>query len=413
MDLIEKLWGISKKTAKKLYDVGIETIESVVSIDVSEVSKAIGVRETYLKVASSIAKEVSSDYVETIGPKTLTISRKIYGVGTDTGLLLYSLGIKDITDVTEDLQLTFPAMQEYFEEKFEKIKSQVQLSLIPGLTSRNGYELVKGEFTSLDDLAGSTATKIVSVCKDVSKEQADLWISMASKIVSAGILNYKKAGELLLAQKIKGIGPEFAAILYCLNIKSLENLICRLSFDTRNTYFPWVKDWQIENWIKQALDLHANMIGVAGSESEGYYPYGMNEAEFWESVRNPGGGITAKVCGDIAEQRQKDNYGSEGGVDDEADAFRHALWNCCMTMGIGEVEAEAFANAHEKFESPDSKSSEMDKYNNRVGRKLHSDPENVLGPGDWSGMDCEDRVKEAISRGNLVKLDSQGNLIKC
>lgn len=404
MDLIEKLWGISKKTAKKLYDSGIKTIESVASMDVSAVSKDIGVGEHYLNVASSIAQKVSSDFVETIGPKTITISRKIYGVGTDLGLLLYSLEVKDITDVTEDLQLTFPAMQEFFERKFEKIKYQVQLSLIAGLTSRHGYELVKGRVTSLGNLAGSTATKIASVCK-VSTEQAQLWIDMASKLVSADILNYKKAGELLLAQKIKGIGPEFAAILYCLDVKSLENLICRFSFDIRDTYLPWVKDWQIESWIKQALDLHADMIGIAGSKSsEGYYPFGMKPSEFWHSVRHPLDALVVWNCKEDAYEKvdayKKDHPGLTG-FDDEADAFRHAYWSSCMTAGIGAVEAKSFADAHEDWEGNPKEKKEMDQQNNEIGRKLVSDPKSVLGPGDWNGMSWEDLVKEAINKGKL------------
>jgi predicted flap endonuclease-1-like 5' DNA nuclease len=400
MGLLKKLWGIGKKAEKELYDRGVETIESVAAMDVPVVSAAIGVGADYLIVASSIARNVSSDFVETIGPKTLTISRKIYGVGTDIGLLLYSLGVKDITDVTEDTQLTFPAMQEYFERKFEKIKSQVQLSLIPGLTSRNGHELVNGGFSSLADLAGSTAARITSICRGVSTEQANSWISMASKLASAGIRNYKKAGELPLAKKIRGIGPEFAATLYGLGINSINDFIGRISSDIRDTYFDWVEDSSLTDWINQALSQHALTLGITGT-STGYYPYGMNSSEFWTAVFNPSDAMDAKECSDEAFAKTAENYPTMSAHNDVADAFRHAYWNCCLTRKVDAEEAKKFADAHEDFEDNPANEKAMDLFNNQVGRNLGSDPESVLGAGNWGDMSCEDLVKEAIRQNKL------------
>lgn len=57
------------------------------------------------------------------------------------------------------------------------------------------------------------------------------------------------------------------------------------------------------------------------------------------------------------------------GIDDESDAFRHALWNAYMVSSMGTVKAEEFASNHEISASQDS-GREMDLHNNKIGREI-------------------------------------------
>ena len=54
------------------------------------------------------------------------------------------------------------------------------------------------------------------------------------------------------------------------------------------------------------------------------------------------------------------------------DAHRHAYWNSAMCSRISYSWARNFANAHES-ESPNNTETEMDYYNNNIGRRICSD----------------------------------------
>lgn len=52
-----------------------------------------------------------------------------------------------------------------------------------------------------------------------------------------------------------------------------------------------------------------------------------------------------------------------------ADAFRHAYWNCLMTRDIGAEQAKQVARNHEAYGSGPENENQMDRHNNKEGRK--------------------------------------------
>jgi hypothetical protein len=80
--------------------------------------------------------------------------------------------------------------------------------------------------------------------------------------------------------------------------------------------------------------------------------------------------------------------------DNEADAFRHALWTYLMTRDIGSVGAKRWHDAHEISEPNDPGVRMMDVFNSRVGIQLALDPDN-------RERKPEDVIREALSGGKL------------
>lgn len=80
--------------------------------------------------------------------------------------------------------------------------------------------------------------------------------------------------------------------------------------------------------------------------------------------------------------------------DNDADAFRHALWNYLMTKMMGEKNAKHFADGHENIPNNPKGSKEMDLFNNAVGRALAKDPKN-------KNKKDIDVILEALKKGQL------------
>ena len=95
-----------------------------------------------------------------------------------------------------------------------------------------------------------------------------------------------------------------------------------------------------------------------------------------------------------AMKRTSEKYRS-GGHNNEADAYRHALWNFLMARKFGKEQAEKWANAHEEFSDNPDKEKEMDLHNNQIGRNLATNPEEILGKGDWKNKSFNDLFEEA------------------
>lgn len=76
-------------------------------------------------------------------------------------------------------------------------------------------------------------------------------------------------------------------------------------------------------------------------------------------------------------KKTKEKYPDIGSRNNEADAYKHAIWNYLMSQSIGKDRAKAFADAHEV--SGDNSEAEllMDLYNNQVARDLPRGPNSV------------------------------------
>ncbi|WP_146007714.1 MULTISPECIES: hypothetical protein [unclassified Brachybacterium] len=113
------------------------------------------------------------------------------------------------------------------------------------------------------------------------------------------------------------------------------------------------------------------------------------------------------------EQRYGDSQGNdphvpEGGApfnDDHADAFRHAYVNALSARDHGQAWATDYWTAHERIPGNDAAREAMDLYNNEVGRRIAAE-----NPGA-SDAELADLVEQAVANGEMVVIDSQGNLV--
>ncbi|QLH06079.1 DUF6973 domain-containing protein [Nitrosopumilus ureiphilus] len=136
----------------------------------------------------------------------------------------------------------------------------------------------------------------------------------------------------------------------------------------------------------------------------GYYGGGPNADEWWTSFWNPYDAYIANTKANQALKKTQEKFPS-GGHNDDADAYRHALWNCLMARQIGASEAKKFGDAHENYDGNPENEKEMDLHNNKKGRDLATDPESVLGPppaGErWQDKECSELVEKALNEGKL------------
>ena len=91
--------------------------------------------------------------------------------------------------------------------------------------------------------------------------------------------------------------------------------------------------------------------------------------------------------------------------DDHNDAFRHAYWNALMTRNIGEDFAHDYGYAHERVPGNTPNREAMDLYNNTVGQRIAAfNP--FASEEELAGL-----VEAAVRNGEMVVLDSSGNLV--
>ena len=80
--------------------------------------------------------------------------------------------------------------------------------------------------------------------------------------------------------------------------------------------------------------------------------------------------------------------------DNEADAFRYALWSFRITRELGAEAAKRFGDAHEITHAGPAGELLMDLYNNNAGRQMALDPRNRDRPP-------EEVILEALRAGRL------------
>lgn len=109
-------------------------------------------------------------------------------------------------------------------------------------------------------------------------------------------------------------------------------------------------------------------------------------------------------------QSQRGNFANERDFntwarnDGHNDGFRHAYWNALMTKHFGADWTKNFTNAHEGAGDNPADREAMDLYNNEVGRNIATANPNA------SDEELAALVQQAMDRGELVVIDSNGNL---
>lgn len=87
-------------------------------------------------------------------------------------------------------------------------------------------------------------------------------------------------------------------------------------------------------------------------------------------------------------------YTGARGHNDNADAFRHALWNAFMVKRIGYAEAKKWADAHEDYPNNPELEKRMDLHNNNLGRSLYTYTQN---------HNLADKIRQAIRNGKGLR----------
>ena len=99
---------------------------------------------------------------------------------------------------------------------------------------------------------------------------------------------------------------------------------------------------------------------------------GINPVEKELAKKDPIGAYKGNKAKEIANQYQQELYPNTCRKDaNQANAFKHAMWNAVMTDMIGEERAKQFADAHEEpwlEKQPDLCA--MDHYFNEIGRQI-------------------------------------------
>ena len=238
--VIEKLWGIGKKTSQKLGKLGIRSFADVVQMDTEYIAKKVGRPSDELEISKHIARSYTHDFLAIVTERDIPIAQKTWGVSLEQGLYLVTSGIRDIGDIREDTEITTDRLPPRLISQLEPLKPQTELTLVRGLTSKHArYLVTRGDFSSLSDLAASSSKEVRKIIDWVPTSRIKTWIENAELLLDVDIRDYHKAGNLLLTREIRGIGPEMGAFLYSIGIRNVQDL-SEMDDSIREKYFPWI-----------------------------------------------------------------------------------------------------------------------------------------------------------------------------
>ncbi len=238
--VIEKLWGIGRKTSKKLVKLGIKSFADVVEMDTELIAGKVGRPSNELEISKHIAKSYTHNFLSRVTERDIPIAWKTWGVSLEQGLYLMTSGIRDIGDIREDTEIITDGLPPRLMSQLEPLKPQTELALVQGLTSKHArYLVTRGDFSSLSDLAASSSRKVRKIINWVPTSRIRTWIENAELLISVNIRDYHKAGNLPLSREIRGIGPEMGAFLYSIGIRNIQDL-SKMDDNIREKYFPWI-----------------------------------------------------------------------------------------------------------------------------------------------------------------------------
>jgi len=266
--VIEKLWGIGRKTSKKLGKLGIRSFADVVQMDIEYIAEKVGRPSNELEISKRIAKSYTHDFLTIVTERDIPIARKTWGVSLEQGLYLVTSGIRDISDIREGTKILTDGLPPRLTSQLEPLKPQTELTLVHGLTSKNArYLVTRGDFLSLSDLAASSSSKVRKIIDWVPVSRIKNWIENAKLLLNVDIRDFHKASNLPLSREIRGIGPEMGAFLYSIGIKNIQDL-SEMNDSIREKYFPWIYfplfQGKCPAWVREHLYIrYLSQLGVS------------------------------------------------------------------------------------------------------------------------------------------------------
>jgi hypothetical protein len=156
--------------------------------------------------------------------------------------------------------------------------------------------------------------------------------------------------------------------------------------DGMTTYPSGVTGWLAERFGLEPQEVtasearHLDDIGLAGAaDAYGIYRTALHDAE--------------------------QVFDGQGLTDGHSDAFRHAYWNAMLANRFGQDWTTGYTTAHERVDSNAATAEAMDLHNNEVGRRIAAEHPDA-GPDELKRY-----VQEAVERGDLVVVNSEGRLV--
>lgn len=132
--------------------------------------------------------------------------------------------------------------------------------------------------------------------------------------------------------------------------------------------------------------------------------YKINKAEAILAAANPVVATFVYGTAEKATTRVAELFTSPNADHHNGNAFKHAYWNALMTghLLIGETWAKKWGDAHEEA-STDPLATEMDLFNNAVGRQVYKDvaKDKILLPSD---SDLSNEILKRIKDGKLKRI---------
>lgn len=250
---------------------------------------------------------------------------------------------------------------------------------------RDDFGVQQGDRTEAEhtaDVAGARGTTAAALRVEYLGLQADLDTGAGdvSKILHAG----PDLGQVLLAYYDPDTGggkPSLADILRTYQVRDDPD--------------------GMEHWPPWPMSMFVDQVNVTGTEAHMLNNLGLLALQDMQGMKdnafNTADSRVPPVDGDPNDDVDAHN-------DNHNDAYRHAYWNSLMTRRFGEEWTEDYTNAHEGVPGNSQVREAMDLYNNEVGRRIA-----VENP-DATEAEIQGLVKDALDNGELVVVDSNGNL---
>jgi hypothetical protein len=134
----------------------------------------------------------------------------------------------------------------------------------------------------------------------------------------------------------------------------------------------------------QSLDINSPDAQAPRAEEFKFDPNGPGH--FGAAMRDPLGFPYQVFAALGAWKKTAEKYPGVLSRDNEADAYKHAMWNYLMAQTVGKDRAKAFADAHEVSVPNATAEQLMDLYNNEKARNLPRGPnavEDALRSGEF------------------------------
>jgi len=219
---------------------------------------------------------------------------------------------------------------------------------VTGTHIRDTIQIVKGKYYSIEEF--KKALENLQSSHELPQEQffskipnTSLFSTTRSQSYRQQTIDFYNPGDEsqtldLGAYYLKSFRPDVQRIAVTASLGNIDYLINALDRFFRDTL--------------SRLGVRYPKLTSEEKELIKKYPY-ESLSVFWYKAR--------------AEVAERMLFGREGGIDDEADAFRHFVWAGFLIHGLGENMARRFLSARESEHSPDAKDRQMDEYNNKKG----------------------------------------------